>query len=109
MTSMSPPQKILQPVSMQLFMITYEEMLKDKNVDLVYIATPPFLHYPQSKMALMAKKHVICEKPQHCIPHEAEELAAIAARGSAVRCEPDATLQSIVSNREVDHQRKTVR
>jgi predicted dehydrogenase len=58
---------------------SYEEMLKDTNVDLVYIATPPFLHYQQSKMALMATKHVICEKPAALHSHEAEELAALAS------------------------------
>ena len=33
------------------------------DVDIIYIATPPFLHYPQAKRALEAGKHVICEKP----------------------------------------------
>ena len=40
-----------------------EELLTDKTVDLVYIATPPILHYQQSRLALLAGKHVICEKP----------------------------------------------
>ena len=30
----------------------YEEMLADTDIDLIYIATPPFLHYIQSKQAL---------------------------------------------------------
>ena len=37
--------------------------LLDAHIDLVYIATPPYLHYQQSKKALLAGKHVICEKP----------------------------------------------
>lgn len=56
----------------------YEMFLKDKNIDLVYIATPPFLHYEQSKMALMAGKHVICEKPAALQVTEAEELRTLA-------------------------------
>lgn len=40
-----------------------EALCKDKDVDLVYIATPPYLHYEQSKLALQNGKHVICEKP----------------------------------------------
>ena len=31
-----------------------DSFLKDEPIDLVYIATPPFLHYHQSKKALMA-------------------------------------------------------
>ena len=54
--------------------VDYETILKDKNIDLVYIATPPFLHYQQSKMALLAGKHVICEKPAALQATEAEEL-----------------------------------
>src|SRR6188472_41812 len=40
-----------------------EQLCLDTAVDLVYIATPPFLHFEQSKAALLAGKHVICEKP----------------------------------------------
>jgi predicted dehydrogenase len=59
--------------------VDYEMLLKDADINLVYIATPPFLHYPQSKMALLAGKHVICEKPAALHLHEAEELAMLAA------------------------------
>src|SRR4051812_32316447 len=47
-------------------------------VDLVYIATPPFLHYPQAKQALTAGKNVICEKPLALTIDEADELISIA-------------------------------
>jgi len=40
-----------------------EALCLDSSIDLVYIATPPYLHYPQSKLALLSGKHVICEKP----------------------------------------------
>ncbi len=55
-----------------------EELLADPDVDLVYIATPPSLHYEQSRQALHAGKHVICEKPAALRTVEAEELAAYA-------------------------------
>lgn len=57
---------------------TYESFLKDATVDVVYVATPPALHYRQSKAALMAGKHVICEKPAALTVHEAEELVELA-------------------------------
>ncbi len=56
-----------------------DSFLADENIDLVYIATPPFLHYQQSKQALLAGKHVICEKPAALTTSEAEELSALAA------------------------------
>ncbi len=56
-----------------------ETFLENKNIDLVYIATPPFLHYQQSKMALIAGKHVICEKPAALKTSEARELCSLAA------------------------------
>jgi predicted dehydrogenase len=41
----------------------YEEMLeKQKELDCVLIATPDWLHAPQSRLALQAGKHVYCEK-----------------------------------------------
>ncbi len=60
------------------FYPVYEELLKNNNIDLVYIATPPFLHFKMSKEALLAGKHVICEKPAALKTSEAEELWALA-------------------------------
>jgi predicted dehydrogenase len=57
-----------------------EALLARSDVDLVYIATPPFLHFDQARKALQAGKHVICEKPLALTPHEADELIAIARR-----------------------------
>ena len=58
--------------------IEYEKFLLNNDIELVYIATPPFLHYSQSKLALQAGKHVICEKPAALKTQEAEELVALA-------------------------------
>jgi predicted dehydrogenase len=57
---------------------TFEEMLKDETVKVVHICTPNFLHFPQAKAALLAGKHVICEKPLATKIEEAEELVALA-------------------------------
>jgi len=37
--------------------------LENPEVDAVYVATPVFLHAPQTLAALCAGKHVLCEKP----------------------------------------------
>jgi predicted dehydrogenase len=44
----------------------YEEMLMDKDVDLIYICTPNYLHKGHILQALKHSKHVVCEKPM-CI------------------------------------------
>ncbi len=55
----------------------YESFLGNREMSLVYIATPPYLHFSQSKAALLAGKHVICEKPAALKTLEAEELVAL--------------------------------
>jgi predicted dehydrogenase len=57
---------------------TFEEMLLQKDIDVVHICTPNFLHFSQSKAALLAGKHVVCEKPLATKIGEAEELVALA-------------------------------
>ena len=58
---------------------TIEELLAHPGIDLIYIATPPFLHHPQAMLALAAGKHVICEKPLAMNPHQGREMLALAA------------------------------
>ena len=59
----------------------YRDILKLKDVDLVYIsATPETLHYPMTREALLAGKHVFLEKPIAIELHEADELIALARK-----------------------------
>ncbi|QDV35922.1 Gfo/Idh/MocA family protein [Tautonia plasticadhaerens] len=48
------------------------------DLDVVYIATPPFLHHDQALAALEAGKHVIVEKPLAMTVGQADELIAVA-------------------------------
>ena len=41
---------------------SYEEMLSDPQVELVYVATPHSHHYQYAKMCLEHGKHVLVEK-----------------------------------------------
>ena len=54
------------------------ELFGRDDVDLVYIATPPFLHHDQAMAALKAGKHVIVEKPLAMTVGQADELIALA-------------------------------
>lgn len=42
---------------------SFEELLADPEIDVVDIVTPPFLHPEMIEKAILAGKHVICEKP----------------------------------------------
>jgi predicted dehydrogenase len=55
-----------------------DAMFAMPDVNLVYIATPPFLHHEQARDALVAGKHVIVEKPLAVTMEQADELVAIA-------------------------------
>ena len=46
-----------------IFYSSYEELLKDKKVDVIYISLPNHLHSKWIMLATKAKKNVLCEKP----------------------------------------------
>ncbi len=56
----------------------FEGMLADPEIDMVYVASPNCFHYAQTKKALLAGKHVLCEKPFAPTVAEADELIALA-------------------------------
>ncbi|HEV3085370.1 MAG TPA: Gfo/Idh/MocA family oxidoreductase, partial [Gemmataceae bacterium] len=55
-------------------------LIQRDDIDLVYIATPPFLHHEQALAALQAGKHVISEKPMAINVQQADEMIALARR-----------------------------
>lgn len=57
-----------------------EDLVARDDIDVVYIATPPHLHYPQTMLALAAGKHVICEKPLALNLTQADEMIDAAHR-----------------------------
>lgn len=57
---------------------SYEGMLADKEIELVYIATPHSHHYQHMKMCLDAGKHILCEKSFTVNAGQAEEIFRIA-------------------------------
>lgn len=53
-------------------------MLRDDEINFVYVASPNSLHYEQTKAALLAGKNVLCEKPFCTKAEQARELVSIA-------------------------------
>jgi predicted dehydrogenase len=64
----------------------YHRILADPAVDAVHICTPNALHFPIAKDALLAGKHVICEKPLATSIAQAQELVNIAKEKKLRNC-----------------------
>lgn len=67
-----------EPFGIRKIYTSLEDMLADPAVEAVYIASPNALHYPQTKAALLAGKHVLCEKPFATTAAQAAEVIALA-------------------------------
>ncbi|MBE6811925.1 MAG: Gfo/Idh/MocA family oxidoreductase [Ruminococcaceae bacterium] len=62
----------------QKYYTDLNKLSEDKQIEAVYIASPNALHYEQSKKMLLARKHVICEKPATVTTEEYIELKNLA-------------------------------
>ncbi|MBQ6786657.1 MAG: Gfo/Idh/MocA family oxidoreductase [Lachnospiraceae bacterium] len=57
---------------------SYEEMVQDPKIDLVYIATPHSEHYQNMKLCIECGKAVLCEKAFTANAEQAEEIFQLA-------------------------------
>lgn len=88
------------------YTLSFEELLKDPNIDAVYIALPHHLHKEWILKALQAKKVVLCEKPACMNMQDAMEIAQCAKENNVLfleamkaRFQPAATyIRKQVSN-----------
>lgn len=63
---------------------SYDEIIKDKDIDVVYIATPHSNHYEYIIKSLNNNKHVLCEKAITVNEKELEEALKIARENNLV-------------------------
>lgn len=63
---------------------SYDDIINDKNIDVVYIPLPPALHYEWGKKALLNNKHVFMEKPFCICQENTKELCEIAKNNNLV-------------------------
>ena len=61
-----------------------KEILEDKDIDAVIVATPAALHYKMTKEVLLSGKHCFVEKPLALKSSEAEELIKIAGEKNLI-------------------------
>ena len=62
----------------------WHKIIDNKDVDAVYIATPPYLHAEMAIAALKAGKHVYCEKPIGTTPAAIRELVKTAKQSKRI-------------------------
>jgi predicted dehydrogenase len=79
--TVSPEVKTFAEAQHLTLVDSYEQLLTDKTVDAVILATPHSLHSAQTIAAAKAGKHVFCEKPFAL--HKADAEAAVAATEQA--------------------------
>ncbi|MEO3109943.1 Gfo/Idh/MocA family protein, partial [Turicibacter sanguinis] len=63
---------------------SYDELLADSNVDVVYISTPHCNHYEYIMKSLHQNKHVLCEKAITVSSSELKEITELAATKNLV-------------------------
>ncbi len=58
----------------------YTDLVKDENVDIIYIATPHAFHYQQTLLCLQHNKAVLCEKPMSLSLKQTAEMIEVAEK-----------------------------
>ncbi|MCU1293353.1 MAG: oxidoreductase domain protein [Bryobacterales bacterium] len=83
---LAPAKRLGEAFGVKTFVNDYRKLLEDATIDAVHICTPNATHYQMAKDALLAGKHVLCEKPLSVSVEEAQELAGLAQERSLRNC-----------------------
>ena len=75
---------------------SFSALCNDPSIDAFYISTPNYVHYEMIREALLAGKHVLCEKPITVTRAELAELFELAHRQNLVLMEAHKTLYTPV-------------
>lgn len=67
-----------EKLSVEKYYGSYEELFRDKQIDVVYIPTINHMHYSNARDALLHGKHVVLEKPMTIKKKDTEELFRLA-------------------------------
>lgn len=76
--TLSRAQEFAEQYSARTSYGSYEELLADQSVDVVYVATPHSYHKDLVMQSIAAGKHVVCEKPMGINANEVEEMICAA-------------------------------
>lgn len=80
-------KKFASNINVEKIYGNYEEMLEDKNIDVVYISTPHCNHYEYIMKSLQNNKHVFCEKAITVNGNQLREISNLAKEKNLVVAE----------------------
>jgi predicted dehydrogenase len=83
---LAPAERLGTGYGVETLVDDYHKLLEDATIDAVHICTPNATHYRMAKDALLAGKHVLCEKPLSVSVEEAQELVTLARERSLRNC-----------------------
>lgn len=72
--------RMAKEYGMKYYSLDSDVLMKDPQIDVIYVATPNSTHYEIARKALLNDKHVIVEKPFTVDVKQAEELIRMAKR-----------------------------
>ena len=77
-SSLAKAQAVAKEYGIPQAVATADEIIANPTVDVVDICTPNPYHFAVARAAILAGKHVLCEKPLTVTAAEAKELATLA-------------------------------
>jgi len=83
---LAPAKRLGAGFGIETVVDDYRKLLEDATIDAIHICTPNATHYQMAKDALLAGKHVLCEKPLSISVEEAQELVDLARERSLRNC-----------------------
>lgn len=75
--SMGPVRRFARKYNVKKCYDSIDDLLADREVDAVYVATPPHLHRQHTIQCAEAGKHVLCEKPMAVNAQECREMIRV--------------------------------
>ncbi|CAO5678917.1 MAG: Inositol 2-dehydrogenase/D-chiro-inositol 3-dehydrogenase [Holosporales bacterium] len=63
---------------------SYDDLISSKDIDVVYISLPNVYHFDYVKKCILAKKHVLCEKPICITYNQLIELCDLAIKNNVL-------------------------
>ena len=81
-TSTEKSERVAKAFSIPLAACDEDALIYDPTIDVIDICTPNICHYETLKKAILAGKHVLCEKPLCVNAAQANELEALAKQSN---------------------------
>lgn len=79
-SSLARAEKMAEQLKIPRSYGSYEEIYRDSDIDVVYIANINDQHFPEIMKALSQEKHVVCENPMVLTPKQVDDAFALAKK-----------------------------